>query len=106
MNAVVDVTVAYREKVDPALALLLRLAEEMHAEETWSESLLAEPVLFGVQALTDSGVTLRVSLRTRAGEMFKVRREMYRRVVNAFGEAGIEMGMPHRRVVDGGAAVD
>jgi small-conductance mechanosensitive channel len=95
---VIDVTVALREKVDPALALLLRVAEELHADPEWKHTLLEGPVLMGVNGFTDSGVVLRLTLKTRADSRFLVLREMYRRVKNAFDEAGIEIGMPHRTV--------
>jgi small conductance mechanosensitive channel len=64
---------------------------------------LDDPELMGVQALTESGATLRLSLKTKAGEMFSVRREMFRRIKNAFDEVGIEMGVPHRTVGESGA---
>jgi len=95
---VIDVTVAFREEVDPAMALLLRVAEELHADPEWKDTLLEDPVLLGVNGFTDSGVVLWLTLKTRADSRFAVRREMYRRVKNAFDEAGIEIGMPHRTV--------
>ena len=65
--------------------------EELHSEEEWNKLLLDDPVLLGVQALTEPGATLRLSLKTKAGEMF-------RRIKNAFDEVEIEMGVPHRTV--------
>ena len=46
-RAVIDVSVSYREKVDPALAILLRVAEGLHGEAEWKDRLLEEPMLMG-----------------------------------------------------------
>lgn len=71
------------------------------------ERIVGQPDVLGVETVDPAAraVTIRVLLRTEPMERFAVSREIRRRVLDAFEEAGIEV--PPRSVITvaGGAAV-
>ena len=50
--------------------------------------------MWGIERWSPDGIVLRTVLKTRPAEQFKVLRELRRRLVLAFREAGIEMPEP------------
>ena len=97
-QVVIDVGVSYRESVDRALEVfgdeLLRFA----ADPDWSDSVLEEPVVLGVQELGDSSVTIRGYLKVAPDKRWLVRRELFRRIKNRFDADSIEIPFPQRTV--------
>ena len=92
-RAVVDVGVAYEENTDDVTKVMEAVAEEMSNEKVWDRKLL-EHFMMGVQELGDSSVTLRILLKTRAGEQWGIAREYRRRCKLKFDELGIEIPWP------------
>ncbi|MCF6227323.1 MAG: mechanosensitive ion channel [Planctomycetes bacterium] len=92
-RAVVDVGVAYEENTDDVTKVMEAVAEEMSREKVWNRKLL-EHFMMGVQELGDSSVTLRILLKTRAGEQWGIAREYRRRCKLKFDELGIEIPWP------------
>jgi small conductance mechanosensitive channel len=70
----------------------------MATDEAWSEHVLEEPVVLGVQELGDSAVTIRGYLKVAPDQRWTVRREMYRRIKNRFDADSIEIPFPQRTV--------
>ncbi|CAN5225444.1 hypothetical protein BH11PSE4_BH11PSE4_19830 [soil metagenome] len=99
--AVVDVTVAYRENIDDALAVMAEVAAGMVASGPLSETIIAPFEVVGVEGLQDSAVWLRGRFKTRPLGQWNVRREFYRRIKAAFDERGIEIPYPHRTLYFG-----
>lgn len=97
-RAVVDVGIGYDVDVDRALGVLRDEAQSFAADPAWSGRFDGEPDVAGVQSLDDSQVTLRVLLRTQAGQQWSVGREFRRRVKNRFDREGIEIPYPQRTV--------
>jgi small conductance mechanosensitive channel len=54
--------------------------------------------MLGVDALTDSAVTIKLLVRTLPLSQWTVKRELLRRIKNRFDELGIEIPYPHRTV--------
>ena len=53
--------------------------------------IVAEPELWGVDALTDSAVLIKLALRTRPLKQWDVKRQLLRRIKNRFDALGIEL---------------
>jgi small-conductance mechanosensitive channel len=53
----------------------------------------------GVDRLGDSGVVMRVRLKTEPSQRWAVEREMNRRIKRRFDELGIEIPYPHQKLV-------
>ncbi len=94
-QVVVDVGIAYREEVDPALAVLGEELESMTRDERWGPLIIEPPTVLGVERLDDSAVVLRAVAKVDADERWNLRREMLRRVKNRFDAEGIEIPYPH-----------
>jgi small conductance mechanosensitive channel len=97
-RALIDVPVGPAQDVDAVMAKLLEVAHELKADPEWSDEIVDEPQMLGVDKFTESGVVIKLMLKTHPERMFPVRRELLRRVKKAFDAAGIEPGFPVRVV--------
>jgi small conductance mechanosensitive channel len=97
-RALVDVPVGPEEDVDRVMAVLVEVAQGLKADPAWSEEIVDEPQMLGVDKFTDSGVVIKLMLKTQPERLFPIRRELLRRIKKAFDEAGIEPGFPQRVV--------
>ena len=99
-NAVVDVDVAYDTDLRAAMELMDEVAdgywEETHRDDTVSTTIIEDPIVMGVQALGDNGVTLRLRVKTNPSTQWSVERELRLRLKEAFDAAGIEIPFPQR----------
>jgi moderate conductance mechanosensitive channel len=93
----VDMTVAYGTDLDAATRVANDVGEAMAADADWRDRLLETPTLARVPALSDLGVTLRVSGKVRAADRWAAPSELRRRLVTAFQANGISI--PARGVV-------
>jgi small conductance mechanosensitive channel len=100
-QAVVDVGVAYRENVDEVMALVREVAAGVRADPEFGPRILADFELAGVERWDDSAVVIRGRFRVAPLEQWTVRRELLRRLKNAFDERGIEIPYPHLTVYAG-----
>lgn len=97
-RAVLDVGVGYGESVDRVIAVMNDLAQEFWNDQKWRAKLRDQPVVWGVQALGDSAVTMRLVANTLPGLQDEVNRELLRRIKNRFDAEGIEIPFPQRTV--------
>ena len=96
-----DVGVTYDADIERATSIIDRVGAELAADPAWSERLLEPPAVVRINALTDSGVTLKVLGQVRAAEQWAVAGELRKRILSAFGAAGIEVPYPRRVMVTG-----
>jgi small conductance mechanosensitive channel len=88
--AVVDVAVAYSADLVQVQALLDRVAREACSTAEWSEDVLEEPTVLGVETLGVDGVTLRVRVKTKPGQQWVVERALR----TVFSDALADNGVP------------
>lgn len=98
---VIDIGIAYKEDVDQAMAVMLEELDLLSRDDEWSDRILGEAELIGVQELADSAVVIRGRMTTDGDERWAVRREAFRRIKNRFDEEGIEIPFPHVTVYYG-----
>jgi moderate conductance mechanosensitive channel len=96
---VIDVPLRADEDIDRASEVLAEVGRAMRAEQRWTEALLEDPEVLGVEALDLGYLRLRLTVRTRAGEQWEAGRELRRRIADAFNEVGI---VPIAPVTTGG----
>jgi moderate conductance mechanosensitive channel len=87
-RAVVDVTVAMKEDLSNVFQVLNRINGRL--AQDLSHEILEKPTLLGVERLDDSGVTIRVIVKTPPLKQADVAREWKRRIKDEFDRAGIE----------------
>ncbi len=100
-TVVVDVGVAYDTDVDRALGVLGDEMRRFAADPEWHQLFIGEPELLGVEALADSSVVLRMTMRVRPDSRWPIRRELMRRVKNRLDAEGIEIPFPQRTLHPG-----
>jgi len=88
------VDVSYKESLERALEVLREEAEQLADE--WEDQIPEPPAMLGVETLGESGVTLRLLLRTIPLSQWAVKRELNRRVKDRFDREGIEIPFPQR----------
>ncbi|MFM9963137.1 MAG: mechanosensitive ion channel domain-containing protein [Planctomycetaceae bacterium] len=98
-RAIIEVGVAYHENVDQAMGVLTDLARELRGDTTFGPMIVEDAQPPAVDALADSAVTLRFTLKTKPNQQHAVRRELLRRIKNRFDELGIELPFPHRTLI-------
>ena len=97
-RVVLDIGVAYKERVDQVTETLMQIANEFTGDAEYSELILSEPELFGVNELADSSVVVRIGLKVRPDKQWAIKRELLRRIKQRFDELGIEIPFPQRTV--------
>lgn len=105
-RCVLDVGVAYKEDVDRVIRVMRDVARELWSDAEWKRWLLEEPAVWGVEALADSSVNVRIVANTYPGKQWDVGRELRRRMKNRFDREGIEIPFPQRALhLSGGDAL-
>ncbi len=97
-RAVLDISVAYGEDVTRLQDVLKEVATQLAHEEEWSALVLDEPEVWGVEALTENSVVLRLVVKTVPLEQWKVARELRRRITARFDAEGVELPFTQRTV--------
>jgi moderate conductance mechanosensitive channel len=94
-RALLDVDVAYDTELDHARAVIKRVADELWEH---GHDILEEPELWGVEALGQHAVTIRLVVKTRPSRQWVVSRELRERIKRAFDAEGIEIPFPQQTV--------
>ena len=91
-----DFRVRYGTDVDKVRKIIKRINREIEQDEEMGPTLLGKIKSQGVKSLDDSAMIMRVKYKTKPGQQFVVRREVFRRIEEAFRANGIEFA--HRNV--------
>jgi small-conductance mechanosensitive channel len=102
-RALLDIGVAYKEDVDGVISVLEEVGEGMRTDETFGPLILEPIEVLGLDSFGDSSVNIRVMMKTRPIEQWKIAREFRKRVKKVFDEKGIEIPFPHRTIYIGEA---
>lgn len=97
-RALLDVSVAYDTELRRAEEVIKEVADSMWHDEEWSTRLLEEPEIWGVENLGTDGIDIRMGVKTRPSEQFKVMRELRTRLKERFDAEGIQTSSPQRTV--------
>jgi small conductance mechanosensitive channel len=90
-QVIIDLPVPYDADLTEVGELMKDAADRMVAEDEWGGSALEEPELLGVETIADDRVTLRLTLKVRPADQWKVARELRRRIAERL-EAGERPG--------------
>ncbi len=95
---VIDVGVAYKEKVDEVMELLEQIGAEFEKDPNCASMALGPLEILGVDDLAESQVTIKIRIKTLPLKQWAVGRELRRRIKNTFDNKNIEMPFPHLSV--------
>ena len=98
-NAVIDAGVAYGEDVDRVIGVMRQVGEELRQDAAFSAKILDALDVAGVERWGDSSVVIRCRFKVVPLEQWNVRREYLRRLKAAFDREGIEIPVPHLKLV-------
>ncbi len=99
-RAQVDIEVSYNCDLREAMAVILQAGKEMWEDPEWGGDELSEPPeVKGVQELGESGIFIRVRAKTKPSLQWRTERELRLRIKEALDAAGIEIPVPHRKVI-------
>lgn len=87
--AVVDVTIALEQDIQPVLDLMRDVGAAMRANSVWAPKILDDLDIAGIESWSDRGITLRARMKVRALEQSNVKREFLMRLKQAFDKADI-----------------
>ena len=91
-----NIRVRYDTDVDKVRKIIKKINKAIQKDEHLGAGLLGKIKSQGVREMDDSAMIMRIKFKTIPGQQFLVRREVYKRVQEAFREAGIEFA--HRNV--------
>ncbi len=91
-----DVRVRYDADIDKIRKIVKKISQELEQDEENGQLLLSKIKSQGVREMDDSAMILRVKFKTKPGDQFIIRREVYRRIQERFRAEGIEFA--HRNV--------
>jgi small conductance mechanosensitive channel len=94
-RALIDIEVAYDTDIDHASAVIASVAEELANDDV---DVIEQPEVWGVEQLGANGISIRLVVKTRPSEQFRVSRELRRLIKAAFDREGIEIPFPQQTV--------
>jgi small-conductance mechanosensitive channel len=103
----VDVTIVRAEDLDRAIQVIDRVGREMFADPAWRGRLLEQPSYQTVSALTQLGLTVRVTGKVRSADRWSAPGELRGRLAVALAQEHIETSirdLPPAAVLAAGAA--
>ena len=89
--AVLDVNVHYRHDPDEVMDVLRQTAGGLQKDPAFAQSIQSPLEILGIEDLGESGMKIRVRIKTPPQKQWEVTRELRRRIKKAFDEKGIEI---------------
>jgi small conductance mechanosensitive channel len=90
-RAVVDVPVTFQADTGAANEVIRTVTDQVWHDPEFASVILAEPSVLGVESLAPGRVVIRVVVRTRPQEQWRVERELRVRIKAALDDAGIAL---------------
>ncbi|MDX2098462.1 MAG: mechanosensitive ion channel family protein [Leptolyngbyaceae cyanobacterium bins.59] len=86
------IDIAYTADLESALEVIHQVALDMDADPKWQSLIIEPPEILGVDKLAQSGVTVRIWIKTQPLEQWRVAREFRRRLKVVLDRAQIAVG--------------
>jgi small-conductance mechanosensitive channel len=96
-----ELRVPYSADLEKVRKIVKSVGQDLLAHPEYGPNFLQPLKSQGVHRMDDSAFIIRVKFMAKPGEQFVLRREVFRRIQQAFAAAGIEFA-PRRVIVDGG----
>lgn len=103
---VFDLPISYDSDIDKALTLMRTVGAEMWRDPQYRDAIIEPIEVVGVDKLADSGVVLKARIKTQPIQQWNIGREYNRRIKLAFDKAGIEIPVPHLKLLFSGRDLD
>jgi len=93
------VAVAYKEPSDRVIATLEEVGRDIRNDPAFSDAIVAEPQVPGIERVSAAEVDYLFMVRTRPSDQFRVSRELRRRIKECFEKNHIEPARPSQLYV-------
>jgi small conductance mechanosensitive channel len=90
------VEVAYNTDVDLALSVVWQEATQLAKDPDWKSYILHVGEVFGVERISNTGIEIKIWIKTVPLKQFDAARELRRRLKIAFDRHGIEIAIPQQ----------
>jgi moderate conductance mechanosensitive channel len=97
-RAVLDIPVGYDKDVARVQQVMLEVASQLKDDEKFGPLILEQPEVWGIEAMTQDSVVVRLAVRTQPLQQWTVARELRRRIKEAFAAQGVDVPLPQRPV--------
>ncbi len=97
-RALLDVPLDLATDVPSVRALALEVAFSLREDEEFGPKVLEDPEVWGLESIGADGLLLRIAVKTVPLEQWVVERELRERLIAAFEQHGVAIGVPQRAV--------
>jgi small conductance mechanosensitive channel len=94
-RALLDIEVAYSTDLERAREVIKQVADRVAERD---EDVIDEPEVWGVETLGASSIALRLVVKTKPSEQWRIMRQLREELKNAFDAEGIEIPFPQQTV--------
>ncbi len=98
-RALLRIPVALKEDPDRVIEVIREVEEEFRADPEVGDWVTDEPVVLGVDKFSEYGMVIVTYMKTRPDTVFQTRRELLRRIKKRFDKEGIEISVPHLKLL-------
>lgn len=89
-RALIDVLVAYDSDLPQVISAIGEVAQEFAASPEWEASVLDAPEVWGVQAMSVDGLTVRLVVKTAPRQQYAIARELRGRITERLRRDGVK----------------
>lgn len=97
--AVIDVSIAYGEKIDHVIDVMRQVGLELRTMPAFAPNILEELEIAGVEQWAESAVMIRCRFKVAPLQQWAVRREYLQQLKARFDSEGIEIPFPHVKLI-------
>ena len=97
-RAILDIDVAYDADHVEAGAIIKEVADRLWRQEVPGARIIEEPELWGVERFSESGVAIRLAVKSAPADQFRIARLLRSEIKNALDAAGIPIPVPQRTI--------
>ena len=94
-TAVIDVPVAYDEDAGKVIGILEEVIAEIDNDPAYTDILLEKPTVAGVNAVTATTMTIRLTAKTAPNQHWGLQRTLLERSLHTLGKAGVRSPSPN-----------
>ncbi len=95
---VLDIGVAYKEKIEAVMGFMQQAGDEMRKDTKFSPDILEPIEIFGLDKFGDSALVIKARIKTKPGMQWAIGREYRKRLKAIFDREKIEIPFPHTTV--------
>ena len=101
-----ELGLTYDADLEKARKLIKKIGQSLAEDPEFKANILEPLKMQGVENFGDFAIKVRMKMRTKPGEQFRIRRKAFAMIKKAFDENGIHFAYPTVQVAGGAAPTD